>query len=120
VLSVRVQGGRPDSNGRRRDHDPEYLPLYDGHSGDGRARTCALAGNGRAFFLLDHAGVKEAEAAGLEPASGVGRLRASGTLPYQLDHASKKEAEGEGIEPPRPCGPTRFRDGMLRRWQPFR
>jgi hypothetical protein len=29
-------GGRPDSNRRRRDHDPEYLPLYHGHSGDGR------------------------------------------------------------------------------------
>ena len=46
----RVEGGRPDSNRRRRDHDPECLPLHDGHSGDGRARTDDLSPDKRALW----------------------------------------------------------------------
>jgi hypothetical protein len=30
------------------------------------------------------------------------------------------EEEGEGVEPPRPCRPTRFRNGIPRPWQSFR
>ena len=71
------------------------------HSG-GRDRTCDLAGNNRASFQLDHTGLGQAEAAGLEPASGCGRLRDSNALPFQLGHASRK-AEGEGVEPPGPA-----------------
>ena len=43
-------GGRPDSNGRRGDHDPECLPLHHGHSGDGRARTGGLSPDRRALW----------------------------------------------------------------------
>ena len=68
----------------------------------GRDRTCALAGNNRVSFQLDHTGLGQAEATGLEPASGGGRLRDSNAQPYQLGHASRK-AEGEGVEPPRPA-----------------
>ena len=50
MLSVRLKGGRPDSNRRRRDHDPEYSPLYHGHSGDGRARTGGLSPDKRALW----------------------------------------------------------------------
>ena len=46
----RERGGRPDSNRRRRDHDPECLPLYHGHSGDGRARTGGLSPDKRALW----------------------------------------------------------------------
>ena len=54
-----------------------------------------------ASFQLDHTGLGQAEAAGLEPAGGGGRRRVSNALPFQLGHASLK-AEGEGVEPPRP------------------
>jgi hypothetical protein len=53
---------------------------------------------------------QEAPAAGLEPASGDRRLRASNALPFQLGHASK-EAEGEGVEPSRAEGPPVFETG---------
>ncbi len=43
-------GGRPDSNRRRGDHDPECLPLHHGHSGDGRARTGGLSPDKRALW----------------------------------------------------------------------
>jgi hypothetical protein len=79
-----------------------------------------LAVNGRASSQLDHAGTGQAEAAGLEPASGVGRLRISNALPFQLGHASEGEAEGEGIEPPRPVGQPVFGTGYRARWQSFR
>jgi hypothetical protein len=49
------------------------IPSFDheglGGSG-GRDRTCDLAGNNRASSQLDHTGTGQAEAAGLEPASG--------------------------------------------------
>src|SRR6476620_7977321 len=66
-----------------------------GHeSSGGRARTCALAINSRASSRLDHAGTKEAEAAGLEPANGSCRLRGSNALPSQLGHASASGRRG--------------------------
>jgi hypothetical protein len=64
-------------------------------SSGGRARTCALAINSRASYRLDHAGTKEAEAAGLEPANGSHRLRGSNALLYQLGHASTQRKERE-------------------------
>jgi hypothetical protein len=67
-----------------------------------------LASNSRACCPLHHAGITEA--AGLEPASGDRRLRASNALPFQLGHASN-EAEGEGVEPPRPEDPPVFETG---------
>src|SRR5438132_3191976 len=63
---------------------------------------------------FDHGG-KRAPAAGLEPALSrltVARLTDSTT--------PERKAEGEGVEPPRPSRPTRFRDGIPRRWQSFR
>src|SRR5262245_9124221 len=63
----------------------------------GRARTCALAGNSRASYRLDHAGTTEA--AGLEPARRRAALRRSKALPFP---SAMLPAEGEGIEPPRP------------------
>lgn len=69
-------------------------------------------------FQLDHAGMGQAEAAGLEPASGGGRLRTSNALPFQLGHAS--EAEGEGVEPPRPLGPPVFGTGYRTNGSPSR
>jgi hypothetical protein len=53
---------------------------------------------------------QQTEAAGLEPASGCGRLRDSNAPPFQLGHASRK-AEGEGVEPPKPEGPPVFGTG---------
>ena len=44
------RGGRPDSNRRRGDHDPECSPLHHGHSGDGRARTGGLSPDKRALW----------------------------------------------------------------------
>ena len=46
----RERGGRPDSNRRRGDHDPECFPLHHGHSGDGRARTGNLSPDKRALW----------------------------------------------------------------------
>ena len=85
---------------------------------DGWARTSILRVTaGRpALWTTSH---REAEAAGLEPASGARRLRASNALPCQLGHASgrasrrapcgdarraasARKAEGEGVEPPSP------------------
>lgn len=63
---------------------------------------------------FDHGGTR-APAAGLEPAPSrvtVAR-RTSSTTP-------ERKAEGEGVEPSRPGRPTRFRDGIPRRWQSFR
>jgi hypothetical protein len=57
------------------------------------------------------------EAAGLEPASGCGRLRASNALPFQLGHASRGGRRGSRT--PKARGPTRFRDGIPRPWQSF-
>jgi hypothetical protein len=40
MLGVRRRGGRPDSNRRRGDHDPEMLPLHHSHHDeDDRIRT---------------------------------------------------------------------------------
>ena len=85
---------------------------------DGWARTSILRVTaGRpTLWTTSH---REAEAAGLEPASGARRLRASNALPCQLGHASgrasrrapcgdarraasARKAEGEGVEPPSP------------------
>ena len=83
---------------------PGVITSFDHESVEGsggRNRTCDLAGKSRVSFQLDHTGLGQAEAAGLEPADGGGRLRVSNALPFQLGHASKK-AEGDGVEPPRP------------------
>ena len=74
----------------RRHHRFDYEGV---RSSGGRDRTCALAGNNRASSQLDHAGFGQAEAAGLEPASGGGRLRVSNALPFQLGHASWRRKE---------------------------
>ena len=66
-----------------------------------------------------------AEAAGLEPASGSRRLRASNALPCQLGHASGRAGRAlrksgrRGSRTPKPVKATRFRDGVPRRWQSF-
>ena len=57
------------------------------------------------------------EAAGLEPADGSRRLRASNALPFQLGHASRGGRRGSRT--PKARGPTRFRDGIPRPWQSF-
>jgi hypothetical protein len=83
TLSLRVEGpvsSRNSTTGAR--------------SSGGRVRTCALAINSRASYRLDHAGTKEAEAAGLEPANGSCRLRGSDALPSQLGHASASGRSG--------------------------
>jgi hypothetical protein len=76
-----------------------------------------LAINSRASYRLDHAGTKT-EAAGLEPANGSDAVYAVATRCLSSS-AMPPRAEGEGVEPPRPK-PTRFRDGIPRRWQSFR
>jgi hypothetical protein len=80
------------------------------HSSGGRARTCALAGNNRASFQLDHAGTIEAEATGLEPVSGSDAAYAVATRCLSCS-AMPPRAEGEGVEPPRPEGPPVFETG---------
>ena len=57
------------------------------------------------------------EAAGLEPADDVSRLRASNALPFQLGHASRGGRRGSRT--PKISRPSRFRDGIPRRWQSF-
>ncbi len=47
-----------------------------------------------------------------------GRLRASNALPCQLGHASTSGRRGSRT--PKAREPTRFRDGIPRRWQSFR
>jgi hypothetical protein len=46
-------GGRPDSNRRRGDHDPECCRLHHGHSGDGRTRTGGLSPDQRALYATE-------------------------------------------------------------------
>ena len=79
----------------------------------GGTRTRSFRVEGPASSPLRPRG-HEAPAAGLEPALSrvtVARL-ANSTTP-------ERTAEGEGVEPPRPERPTRFRDGIPRRWQSF-
>ena len=65
--------------------------------GHGRLRrqgsNLRFAGNNRVSSQLDHTGLGQAEAAGLEPASDGGRLRDSNALPFQLGHASLRRKE---------------------------
>ena len=87
---------------------------------DGWARTSILRVTaGRpALWTTSH---REAEAAGLEPASGARRLRASNALPCQLGHASvrasRQRKERESNPQAREGRP--FRDGVPRPWQSF-
>src|SRR6266545_7041699 len=61
---------------------------------------------------------RKAEAAGVEPANGSHRLRGSNALPCQLGYASASGRRGSRT--PKAREPTRFRDGIPRRWQSFR
>ena len=70
-----------------------------------------LASNSRASYRLDHAGTKEAEAAGLEPANGSHRLRASNALPCQLGHASRRRKERDSNPASALCTPPVFETG---------
>jgi hypothetical protein len=69
-----------------------------------------FAGNNRVSSQLDHTGLGQAEAAGLEPASGGGRLRDSNALPFQLGHASLRRKERDS-NPQGPKGPPVFGTG---------
>ena len=53
---------------------------------------------------------RKAEAAGLEPADGVSRLRVSNAPPCRLGHASRGGRRGSRT--PKVVRPTRFRDGI--------
>ena len=77
-----------------------------------------LAINSRASYRLDHAGTtrqvtdctcSEAETAGLEPANGSCRLRASNALPCQLGHVSRSGRRGSRT--PKARGPPVFETG---------
>ncbi|MDX6389519.1 MAG: hypothetical protein QOJ73_582 [Streptosporangiaceae bacterium] len=125
-------GGRPDSNRRRGDHDPECSPLHHGHSGDGRARTGGVSPDKRALWpseLRPH----QSRAGGIRthglelmrlarttaplPRSGLAgrtrtceRMTACGLATRCLSSSAMpaKQAEGEGVEPPRAGQPHPF------------
>ena len=71
---------------------------------------------------FDHGGV-EGSGGRLEPADGAGRLRVSDALLYQPGPrclTSPAMPPTRESNPQGPTEPTRFRDGLRRRWQPFR
>jgi hypothetical protein len=77
-----------------------------------------LAGNNRASYRVDDAGMK-AEAAGLEPAGGTRSAYALATR--CLSNSAMPPPGGRrGSRTPKARRPTRFRDGVPRRWQSFR
>ncbi len=92
-------------------------PTASRSSSGGRARTCALAINSRASYRLDHAGTKSGGSRTRTCERTCVRLRGSNALPCQLGHASSGR---RGSRTPKAAKPTRFRDGIPRRWQSFR
>ena len=117
----RTTGSTPGGTRTRsfRVEGPASSPLRPrGHeSSGGRARTC-LSRVTVARLTDSTTPERKAEAAGLEPANGLRRLRGSNALPFQLGHGPASGRRGSRT--PKAREPTRFRDGIPRRWQSFR
>ena len=67
---------------------------------------------------VNRAGTKERRQQGSNLRTARRRLRGSNALPFLLGHASA--CGRRGIRTPKAREPTRFRDGIPRRWQSFR